>query len=139
MEVCDYGYNNSESNDSDCYVRECEIENIQLREALQDKDSQIIMLKNKLENSRQIIQQMETEMMKLTEESSNASSDEEPRKKKTISKEVIQRWDFYNTHKNDVTIIKTLEEQCRSIGITKVPWQLVKVKTDELFFAKASK
>lgn len=119
--------------ESDFYVKDCEFENIQLREALQQSVMEANILKSKLNNARCIIQQLEIELMKITEDNSDFGSDS-GRRKKTVSKEVIERWEFYNNHKNDDNIVDALREQCKSIGIEKVPWQLVKKKTDAMFY-----
>jgi hypothetical protein len=50
-----------------------------------------------------------------------------------FSREVLERWDFYNAHKNDAAVLQPLRAKFRLIGIDTIPWHLVKKRTDALF------
>ena len=127
-----------------------EHEIMELKQALQNDKLEIEYLKTMLSNAKTLIRQMEMEFFKVQEDycyhktqpssdsssdSSNSlatnSSDGHGRKKHQFSKQVLERWEFYNTHKTDTEIINPLLKKFKGIGI---PWHLVKKKTDELFF-----
>jgi len=131
---------------------EYENEIIHLQEALQSSLFEVDQLKSSLNSAKDLIRQMEIELIKSQEdicynktrssESSSGSSvstsesDEPERKKRGLSKQVMERWDFYNRHKNDTEVLFALKTKFKSIGIDVVPWHLVKKKTDELFFKR---
>lgn len=150
--------------DAPCHISSVEYESeiMELKEALQDSRMQVEHLKTQLSNAKSLIRQMEIELFKAQEDfcykhigagssnnSSNSSdssvttsssdpssSDEPDRRKRGFSKEVLERWEFYNKHKADPGIVGPLQAKFRSIGIDYVPWHLLKKKTDELYFKR---
>lgn len=141
-----------------CNTSPVEYENeiMELKEALQVSQLEVEHLKTMLSNAKSLIRQMEIELFKTQEDfcyrntevgkstdtssdssiSSSSSSDEHDRKKRGFSKEVLERWEFYNKHKSDPDILGTLQAKFKSIGIDNVPWHLVKKKTDEMFYKR---
>lgn len=45
------------------------------------------------------------------------------------------KWMFYNEHKNDVDILEPIQERLNSVGVTVIPWQYVRLMTDQKFMS----
>lgn len=122
----------------------CEVV-MHFKNEIQQRDFQIQYLTSALNNARELIKQMETELMSTQEEicmRSNSdvdSLDEENvdvtcnKKKRPKSEDVIKRWKFYHAHKSDPEVLQPLRDKLSTVGIATIPWTLIKHKTDELY------
>ena len=131
-----------------------------LRKELQESENERGQLKKKLHDAKELINQMEGQLLfqchyplndsmkaketcvrneSVDDDSSSMNSSElsdskeTKKRKRVLSEQVLERWDFYSKHKDDPEILKPLLAKFNSVGIEKVPWHIVKKKTDELF------
>lgn len=117
-----------------------ESEIIELKDELQKSSVQNSQLTGMLGNAKALIRQMELELLNtqedacLQKEKNLLDNSDAQKKKREFSKEVLDRWEFYNKHKNDPDILEPLREQFRTVGLNCIPWHLVKKRTDDLFF-----
>jgi predicted RNase H-like nuclease (RuvC/YqgF family) len=101
-----------------------EEEILTLQSVVQEQTITINTLNAKIENYKCMIKQLE-----------NALLDTENKSKKTrkLSEESKVKYLFYKEHKNDKDIINPLQKSFNDLGYKSVPWQIIKMKTDELY------
>lgn len=134
-----------------------------MQEQLADAQSENARLRMQLETMRSLLDSAQAQLLLASEQqhaaaraaseggsdadaeeaellaSAAAAADEPPAKRFKVSREVLERWEFYRLHKDDPEIVGPLRSKLNSIGVDRVPWQMVKSACDDVMRRREKK
>lgn len=112
---------------------------LELKQEIDKRDTEISCLESRLSTARDLIKQLEHELMNAHDEmmyastSSSSTTSGTKKSKRSMSDDARAKWEFYHKHKNDESIVSPLLQKCEVLGLSRVPWTLIKKETDALY------
>lgn len=104
---------------------------LMLKQQLLKMESENSLIKLQLNTHKSLMSQMQSSILN---EPSSGSGSGRPLKTRKLSHESRAKIAFYHDHKGDVAIVEKYQAHLtKALGLTKIPWQLVKADTDKMF------